>query len=104
MSKIPRISRAEWQVMQVLWAKTHCTAGEIVDHLTPRTKWNPKTIRTLLGRLVKKEAAGLKADKRPYCYYPLVREEDCVQAESRSFLQRVHGGSINMMLAHFVKQ
>jgi BlaI family penicillinase repressor len=33
-----------------------------------------------------------------------VKEEDCVDAASTSFLQRVFGGSLKPMLAHFVER
>jgi BlaI family penicillinase repressor len=37
-------------------------------------------------------------------YYPRVKEADCVAAVSDSFLERVFGGALQPMLAHFVKR
>lgn len=102
MSQIPRISEAEWEVMKVLWARAPQTANEVVDALADSMDWKPNTVKTLLSRLVKKEALGFNQDGKMYSYYPLVKESECVKAESQSFLQRVYGGSLKPMLLHFL--
>jgi BlaI family penicillinase repressor len=104
MGNVPRISDAEWQVMKVLWGKAPLTANEVVESLEPSTGWNPRTIKTLLNRLVKKGALGFREEGRRYLYLPLASEADCVRAERRSFLQRVYGGSLKPMLAQFLEE
>jgi BlaI family penicillinase repressor len=105
MKKIPRISETEWQVMKIVWAQTPCSAGEIIEALACQDPdWHPKTARTLLNRLVAKKALTFTAAGRTYVYRPLVTEEDCVDAASDSFLERVFGGSLQPMLAHFVER
>ena len=103
MKKIPGISEAEWQVMKVLWKKSPLTANDIVQILTRETHWKRETIRTLINRLVRKKALDFKKQSRQYLYFPLLSESDCVMQETKSFLDRVHGGSIEPMLAAFVK-
>jgi BlaI family penicillinase repressor len=103
MSKTPRISEAEWLVMKVCWNRSPINAQEIIEALAPPASRHPKTVKTLLNRLVKKGALGFKKDGRAYLYEPLVAEQDCVTAESTSFLERVFGGSLQPMLAHFVE-
>jgi BlaI family penicillinase repressor len=102
MNLTPRISESEWEVMKICWAKTPVTAQEVIDALARQQAWHPRTVKTLLNRLVKKGALGFKKDGRAYLYEPLVTQHDCVTAESRSFLDRVFGGSLTPMLAHFV--
>lgn len=104
MKAIPKISEAEWQVMKVLWAKSPLSAGEVIERLSAYGEWHPKTAKTLLNRLVNKKALGFDREGRAYLYRPLVREADCVQAASESFLDRVFGGSLAPMLAHFVER
>lgn len=99
----PRISDTEWQIMKICWARPSTSAQEIIDALSAREDWHPKTVKTLLNRLVKKKALGFEKSGRAYLYHPLVVEVDCVAAESRSFLDRVFGGSLQPMLAHFVQ-
>jgi BlaI family transcriptional regulator, penicillinase repressor len=103
MKKIPRISETEWEVMKVIWAKAPCTAEQIIGALTRRdASWHPKTVKAFLNRLVKKRALGFTKEGRAYIYNPLVKQENCVEEASESFLDRVFGGSLKPMLAHFV--
>jgi BlaI family penicillinase repressor len=107
MQQLPQISDAEWQVMKAIWAETPCTANQIVEHLSKDTAWRPKTIKTLINRLLKKKVLGFQIDpqdKKTYHYYPLFSEQECVRAESQSFLRRVFGGSPHMMLANFIEE
>ena len=105
MKRIPRISETEWELMKVIWAKAPCSAGEIIAALTGRdATWHPKTVKAFLNRLVKKGALGFRKEGRAYRYRPLVQEEQCVDAASESFLERVFGGSLKPMLAHFVER
>jgi BlaI family penicillinase repressor len=101
---IPQISDAEWLVMRALWAKSPATAKEVVAALETETRWNPKTVLTLINRLVGKGALGFTREARTHLYFPKLIESECVRVESRSFLQRVYGGAVQPMLAQFVKE
>lgn len=104
MSNIPKISEAEWEVMKIFWSKTDpCTANEIVDALDGFSDWKPNTVKTLITRLVNKKALGFKEQRRIYLYYPLVSQEDCVRAETKSFANRVFGGALKPMLVTFLQ-
>ena len=99
MKSVPRISGAEWEVMKAIWQQFPCTAEEIIARLS----CHPKTARTLLNRLAKKGALAFEKDGRAYLYKPVVTERQCIDAASESFLDRVFGGSLKPMLAHFVE-
>jgi BlaI family penicillinase repressor len=103
MKKLPKISESEWLVMRVLWSKSPLTANEVVEKLTGKTKWKPKTIKTLITRLTKKKALKFKKEGRKYRYYPAVSKDECVHMERRSFVRRVYGGTSRPMLAAFLE-
>lgn len=104
MATLPRISETEWEIMRVVWSRSPVTAADIIDELSKNDPtWHPVTAKTLLNRLVKKGALGYSLDGRAYVYKALVRERDCVNAASSSFLDRVFGGSLHTMVAHFVE-
>jgi len=91
--------------MKVVWSQAPCSAGQIIDVLTRLDPtWHPKTVKAFLNRLVSKNALGFKKEGRAYLYRSLVKEEDCVEVASASFLDRVFGGSLKPMLAHFVER
>ena len=95
------ISDAESRVMEVLWRQSPQHAEEIVATLQRDTAWHEKTIKTLLNRLLGKRAVSAQKDGRRYLYAPLLRREDWQQQESRSLLDRVFGGKVVPLLAHF---
>ena len=103
MPKPPRISEAEWEVMNVLWESSPLGATEVADELCKRMDWHPKTVKTLLGRLVKKGALRYRQEGNRYLYRPTLPRQRYVAAESRSFVERVFGGQATPALVHFVE-
>jgi BlaI family transcriptional regulator, penicillinase repressor len=100
---LPEISDAEWRVMKTLWEKSPRTARDVVEALAAETTWKPKTIHTLLARLVKKGALKAEKETREHLFTPLVRADECQRQESHSFLERVFNGEVAPFLACFVR-
>lgn len=98
-----RISEAEWSVMDVLWERSPLGSSEVVAELAPATGWSPKTVGTLLGRLVKKGYLGFEDQGGRYLYRPAVPRSEAVREESRSFVERVFGGDASSLLLHFAR-
>jgi BlaI family transcriptional regulator, penicillinase repressor len=105
MKGAPKISETEWEIMRIIWARHPLTAADVVEELTRNdASWHPKTARTLLARLVKKGALEYEPLGRVYVYKPRVSKRECQASASRSFLERVFGGSLKPMLAHFAEE
>ncbi len=100
----PKISSAEWEVMNVVWDRAPLTAAEVFAALPADHGWKQKTVNTFLARL--DEKGVLKVAKRDgvNVYAPRLRREDCVAAESESFLHRVFQGAAGPLLLHFCEQ
>jgi BlaI family penicillinase repressor len=102
--KLPaKISESEWEVMNLIWTKSPLSASDVVDSLAARNDWHPRTIRTLLDRLVKKGALKIEEDGKRYLYSPRISLDDCVRKESQNFMERVFGGQPASMLINLVK-
>lgn len=99
----PRISDAEWQVMEVLWNRSPMAANDVIDALARATKWSGNTVRTLLTRLARKGALGTEKDGNRFLYNATFPRESYVTAESDSFLKRVFLGSAKPLLLHFAE-
>lgn len=105
MPTTPRISETEWEVMDAVWSQAPCSAERIIAALQRSDpSWHPRTAKAFLNRLVRKKVLGFSREGRAYIYRPLVQREECVDAASESFLERVFGGSLRPMLAHFVQR
>jgi len=101
----PEISDAEYQVMKVIWsAGAPLNTNEVVEKLEISTAWKPKTIHTLLSRLVKKRALQYEKDGRVFVYTPLVEESEILAIENDSFLNRFYGGALNSMVVNLLEQ
>lgn len=104
MSQIPRISEAEWEVMKVFWQSSPASANDVIEALSDDKDWKPATVKTLINRLLKKKALGFHKEGKTYLYSLLVTEEECIRAESKSFLKRLYGGALKPMFVQFLKE
>src|SRR5262245_9167263 len=104
MASSLRISDAEWQVMEPIWAAGACTAADVIKALRATHDWNHSTIRTLLARLVEKGALAYDVDGSRYIYRAAVSRRQCVRQEGRSFLEKTFGGDVGALLTHFVTE
>ena len=104
MSSIPRISDAEWDVVNLIWEDHPVSAQTVAAALVPKNGWSHRTVTTLLARLVKKNILGFRSEGKRYLYHPLLSRGECLSAVSRSFLERVGGNSPSPLLAQFVRQ
>ena len=100
-----QISESELEVMKVLWQSPKpLTAGEIIEELVTRTLWKPKTIQTMINRLVSKGAVSADKSSRNYTYQAAVAEEAYKIKASEHFLDKLYDGSMNLLVAQFVRQ
>lgn len=104
MGSVSKISDAEWEIMKIIWKNPHCTAMYIIEQLKDNKEWKPKTIKTLIRRLLDKNIIGFEQFGREYKYHSLVNEEECRKTESASFLQKVYSGSLKAMVLNFIEE
>ena len=102
MKTLPQISEAEYEVMRIVWKYTPINTNEVTDKLTKTTEWSPKTIHTLLKRLVNKGALTYEKEGRIFVYTPLVQEEEYINEQSTSFLNRFFSGNVTSLLSSFL--
>lgn len=95
-----RISDAESAVMEALWARSPLTAAEVCDDVCTRRDWSLATVKTLLARLVAKQAVATEPDGRRFLYRPLIARSDYVGGESKRLVERLFGGRAAPLFAH----
>ncbi|HEX3842748.1 MAG TPA: BlaI/MecI/CopY family transcriptional regulator [Steroidobacteraceae bacterium] len=101
MSVPESISEAESAVLAVLWEKGAVAAEEVVAALAGPRDWQESTVKTLLGRLLKKGAVQARKDGRRFIYSPALAREEWLARESESLLNRLFGGRVAPLVAHF---
>ena len=95
------ITDAEATVMDVLWRSSPRSAEDVVAAVAPSTGWAEPTIKTLLNRLLNKGAISATRDGRRYLYSPVLAREAWVQQQSEGLLERLFGGRVAPLVAHF---
>lgn len=98
-----RISQSELEVMSVLWAQSPLAASDVIARLDSRRDWNDRTVKTLLARLVEKEAVSTTQDGRRYLYAPLIDQDSYAGNAARSLSDRLFGGRAAPLVAHLAE-
>ena len=98
-----RITEAELAVMEALWAQSPLTAAEVCDEVCTTRDWSMPTVKTLLGRLVSKDAVATEPQGRKFLYRPLIAREDYAGGESRRLVDRLFGGRAAPLFAQLAE-
>lgn len=97
-----RISEAEHAVMAALWDRAPLTANEVAEAVGARA-WSLATVKTLLSRLVAKQAIATEPQGRRFLYSPLIARSDYVGGESKRLVDRLFGGRAAPLFAHLAE-
>ncbi|HET6970596.1 MAG TPA: BlaI/MecI/CopY family transcriptional regulator [Phenylobacterium sp.] len=98
-----KISGAESHIMTALWTQGPMTAEEIVQTVGPAQTWGEATVKTLINRLLKKKAIASERSGGRALYRPIVSREDYVTGESQGLLDRLFGGEVAPLVAHYAR-
>ena len=101
--KPERISEAEHAVMEMLWVRSPLTATDVAAKVGKERGWTLPTVKTLLSRLVAKQAVSTELQGRRFLYRPLLERSDYNEGESRRLVDRLFGGRAAPLLAHLAE-
>ena len=100
-----RLSDAELDVMNVLWASdSPLSATDVADAIGDDRKWSLATVKTLLSRLLSKQAIAPARDGRRFLYTPCIVRDSYVGAESRRFVDRLFGGRLSPLIVQLAEE
>ena len=98
-----RISEAEHAVMEALWAKSPLSANDVADRVAKARGWSLATVKTLLSRLVAKQAVTTTPDGKRFLYAPAIARQAYLGGESKRLVERLFGGSAAGLFAHLAE-
>ncbi|OTN77247.1 CopY/TcrY family copper transport repressor [Enterococcus sp. 8G7_MSG3316] len=99
-----KISDSEWEVMRVIWTMGQSTAKEITDLLSTNKNWKSATVKTLLGRLVKKGVLEPEAQGKKFIYTPLVSEEATVRSATENLFSHICAKKIGQTISEMLTE
>ncbi len=97
------LTKAEAQVMQILWEINQGFVKDILDKL-PEPKPAYNTVSTIIRILEKKGFVGYTAFGKTHEYFPLVAKENYTRLFLKNFVGNYFGGSYQQLVSFFAKQ
>lgn len=98
-----RITEAELAVMEALWARSPLGATDVAEVVGEARGWSLATVKTLLSRLVAKQAVATEPDGKRFLYSPRIARADYLGTESRRLVDRLFGGRAAPLFAHLAE-
>ncbi len=98
------LAPAEWEVMKILWDEGPLAARDVVARLPKQRDWAAKTVKTLLSRLVAKNAVAYDQVGNSYLYRAAVDRMAVTRQEARSVLRRLMSEAVSPVLMHFIEE
>lgn len=100
--EIKELTRAEEQIMQVLWTLEDAFVKEIIDEL-PEPKPAYNTVSTIIRILETKGFVSHKAFGKSHRYFPLINREEYKSFATGKLLTNYFGNSVESMFSFFCK-
>ena len=97
------LTKAEEQIMQVIWKLDKAFLKEIIDEL-PNPKPHSNTVATIIKILTEKEFVGLKVFGRMHQYYPLVSKDAYSKSSMKSLVKSYFEGNFSNAVSFMVKE
>ena len=103
MNEQKELTKAELQIMQVLWQKENAFVNEILQELEePRPAYN--TVSTVLRVLQNKGFVAYRSFGKNYQYYPLVSKESYTNRFMNRVVDNFFSCSVKAMVSFFTKK
>lgn len=97
------LTKAEEQIMQVLWDLDRAFVKEIIDRLPdPKPAYN--TVSTIVRILQDKGFVGHEAYGKSHCYYPLVDKNTYSRKFLKNFIGNYFQNSFSQMVSFFARE
>lgn len=103
-SETTKISDSEWEVMRVIWTLQQATSQQIVEVLSDSKDWKPATVKTLLGRLVKKEILWTEQEGKKFIYHPNVSEAETVRSATENLFSHICAKRIGRTIGELIEE
>lgn len=98
-----QLTKAEEQIMQVLWQLEMCTVKEIIDELpSPKPAYN--TVSTIVRILEDKTFVDHQPFGKGYKYFPLIKKEIYSNQSLHKLMDGYFGGSFKSLVSFFVEK
>ena len=98
------VTAAESEVLAALWRRGPMSSADLIDEVKLAQKWGDATIKTLLGRLMRKNMIRSERIDGRQRYRPLIERADYIDGEIQALADRLFGGDAAALAAHLARE
>lgn len=101
---IKRLPDSELEIMMIIWeANQPVTSAYISEKLKDKKKWKITSVLTFLSRLTDKGFLTSRREGKINIYSPIIPEQEYLENESKTFLEKLYGNSLTSLVASLYK-
>ena len=101
--KLQPLSRAETEMLRILWELGEATIGQVCDKLPQGRQISYSTVQTLIRRLETKGYVQHRHAGKVYIFYPVAKQEEVLSDSVREFCERLFGGDAGTLALYLAK-
>lgn len=99
-----KLPDSELLVMQIIWqSETSIGTGKIIQLVCEQKNWSRSTVQVLLARLEERGFVEIKKKGRFKFYEPLIKEEEYLSKETKTFMEQFYSSSYKKLFASLVE-
>jgi len=99
-----KLSDAEWQIMNALWKKHPATTRELMEQIPAENDWAYTTVKTMLTRLISKNAVSEHKRGNTSVYEPLISEQKARVGALKAFMEKALDNALEPVLHYLVEE
>lgn len=97
------LTEAEWEIMEVVWEKEPCAAGDVQETLADSKDWAYATIKLTMDRMVRKGFLEIHKIRNLQLFSSCISKVEARRGELRKMLKRAFGGALTPMLKFLIE-
>lgn len=99
-----RLPDSELLIMKIIWQSgIPIGTGRIVELVCEQKNWSRSTVQVLLSRLVERGFIEMKKKGRFKFYDPLIKEDEYLSKETKTFMEQFYSNSYKKLIASLVE-
>jgi BlaI family penicillinase repressor len=92
------LTKAEWDIIEVVWEHEPCAAPTVQEELAARKQWTYSTVKTLMDRMVAKGLLTTERIRNLILYRSAISQKDAQRGELMRTVKRAFGGTFTPMM------
>ena len=92
------LTEGEWAIIQAIWAKEPCAAGDVQESLAGEQNWSYSTVKTMMDRMVGKGLLTTERIRNLILYRSAITRAEAQSREVMRAVKRAFNGAMTPMM------